>query len=248
MILPGAAFIRHVRYPHILRSLQSSCLTCLGRWSKPGTRSWLIEREIRYGGYVTDLKRHRISELDSRSIEPDDPGMTGGDRMNPRRHDYGRIYARYLRPFLENGPPVTLVEVGVLRGTGLAIWSDLFPDGRVIGLDIDLAHFESNLGRLVRLGAFEARNQEVHLFDGFVDNTQYLAQILRGDAADIVIDDASYADESILATFESFRERLARKFVYFVEDNEDVHSELIRRYPQYRVDSLGEMTVVTDLD
>ena len=69
-----------------------------------------------------------------------------------------------------------------------------------------------------------------------------------GDAADIVIDDASHADESILATFESFRERLARKFVYFVEDNEDVHSELIRRYPQYRVDSLGEMTVVTDLD
>ena len=230
------------------RSLQSSCLAYLGRWSKPGTRSWLVERELRYGGYVTDLKRYRISELDGRSFEPDNPGMTGGDRMNSRRHDYGRIYARYLRPFLEDGPPVTLVEVGVLRGTGLAIWSDLFPDGRVIGLDIDLTHFESNLGRLVRLGAFEARNQEVHLFDGFVDNSQYLVQILQGDSVDIVIDDASHVDESILATFESFRERLARKFVYFVEDNKDVHSELMRRYPQYCVDSFSQMTVVTGLD
>ncbi len=230
------------------RSLQGSIVACLGRWSKPGTRSWLVERELRYGGYVTDLKRYQISDLDGRTLKRTDPGMTGGDRMSPRRHDYGRIYARYLRPFLESGAPVTLAEVGVLQGTGLAIWSDLFPNGRIIGLDIDLTHFESNLGQLSRLGAFEAQNHEVHLFDGFVDNSQYLAQVLQGDLADIVIDDASHANESILATFESFRPHLARKFAYFVEDNKDAHSELIRRYPQYRVNSFGEITVVTDWD
>ena len=230
----------------LFRSLQSSCLACLGRWSKPGTRSWLVEREMRYGGYVTGLKRHRISDLDTYSLKWNDHSLVGGDRMNPRRHNYGRLYARHLKPFLESGSPVTLVEVGVLRGTGLAIWSDLFPGGRIIGLDIDLTHFESNLGRLMRSGAFKAENYEVHLFDGFVDNVGYLAQLLQGDTVDIVIDDASHADESILATFDSIRVGLAKNFVYFVEDNKTVHSELNRRYPQYRVESFGEMTIVTD--
>lgn len=230
------------------RSLQSSCLACLGRWSKPGTRSWLVERELRYGGYVTDLKRYRISEWDSRTLKQTDPGMTGGDRMSPRRHDYGRIYARYLRPFLESGAPVTLAEVGVLQGTGLAIWSDLFPNGRIIGLDIDLTHLESNLGRLSRLGAFKAQNHETHLFDGFVDNSRHLAEILQEATVDIVIDDASHADKSILATFESFRQRLATKFVYFIEDNREVHRALTQRYPLYRVESYEEMTIVTDFD
>ena len=141
--------------------------------------------------------------------------MTGGDRMSPRRHDYGRTYARYLRPFLESGAPITLAEVGVLQGTGLAIWSDLFPNGRIVGFDIDLTHFESNLNRLSRLGAFKAQNHEAHLFDGFVDNSQYLAQVIQGDALDIVIDDASHADISILATFESFRQCLFKEFRVF---------------------------------
>lgn len=190
------------------RSLQGSCLAILGRWSKPGTRSWLVERELRYGGYVTDLKRYRISELDGRTLKRIDPGMTGGDRMSPRRHDYGRI----------------------------------------IGLDIDLTHFESNLGRLSRLGAFKAQNHEAHLFDGFVDNSRHLADILHETTVDIVIDDASHADKSILATFESFRQRLATNFVYFIEDNREVHRALRQRYPLYRVVSHDEMTIVTNFD
>lgn len=230
------------------RSLQSWYLARLGRFSKPGTRSWLIEREKRYGGYVTDLKRHRISDLDSRSFLSHDHGMTGGDRMSPCRHNYGDLYAQYLRPFLENAASVTLVEVGVLQGTGLAIWSDLFSDGRVIGLDVDLTHFESNSSRLLNLGAFKAPNYEVHLFDGFVDNRQYLSQILQGDTVDIAIDDASHANSSILTTFESIREFLASNFVYFVEDNRDVHFELSREYPQYHVEPFDEMTIVTDTD
>ena len=230
------------------RSLQTSCLACLGRWSKPGTRSWLVERELRYGGYVTGLKRYRISELDGRDLRWDRHGMTGGDRMNPRRHNYGGLYAKYLGPFVESGAHVTVVEVGILQGTGLAIWSDLFPNGRVIGLDIDLTHFESNLGLLLRLGAFQAQNHEVHIFDGFKDNSRHLADILQEATVDIVIDDASHEDDSILTTFESCRRHLSKNFVYFVEDNKDVYRALSRRYPQYRVESYDEMTIVTGFD
>ena len=166
--------------------------------------------------------------------------------MTPRRHNYGPLYARYLKPFLDRGTDITLVEVGILKGTGLAIWSDLFPRGRIVGLDIDFTHFEANLDELLRLGAFKSANYEVHLFDGFLENSQYIVQTLDGDKVDIVIDDASHADESILATFKSIRGCLARNFVYFIEDNKSVHAELTRRYPRYRVESFDELTVVTD--
>ena len=200
---------------------------------------------MRYGGFVSGLTRHRISELDNHSLQWDRHSLMGGDRMSPRHHGYAPFYARYLAPFVARGTPVTPAEVGILRGTGLAIWWDLFPDGRIVGLDIDLSHFEGNLDRLLDMGAFEARNHEVHVFDGFVDNREYLADILRQDRVHIAIDDASHADDSIMMTFESLRGYLAEDFVYFVEDNKTVHAKLNGQYPQYRVEPFGELTVVT---
>ena len=229
----------------LLRSLHGRLLARLGRFSKPGTRSWLVEREARYGGFVSGLTLHRISELDNHSLQWGRHSLMGGDRMSPRHHGYAPVYARYLAPFLATGTRVTLVEVGILRGTGLAIWSDLFPDGRIVGLDIDLSHFEGNVERLSGMGAFEAENHEVHSFDGFMDNRRYLADILREDRVHIAIDDASHADDSILTTFGSLRGHLAEDFVYFVEDNKNVHAKLAGQYPQYRVEPLGELTVVT---
>lgn len=160
---------------------------------------------MRYGGFVGGLTRHRASELDNRSLQWGRHSLMGGDRMSPRRHGYAPFYARYLAPFLALGDAVTLVEVGILRGTGLAIRSDLFPDGRIVGLDIGLPHFQGYVDRLSGMGAFEAGNHEVHEFDGFMDSRQYLADILHEDRMHIVVDDASHADESIMTTFESLR-------------------------------------------
>lgn len=224
-------------------------LACLGRYSRPGTRNWLVEREIWYGGYISTVPRRRISEFDTRSPQHfNSKGMTGGDRMSPRRNNYGHLYARYLSPFLANRSSITLVEVGILRGTGLAIWSDLFPEGRIVGLDIDTSHFNANLEQLIRLGAFKSQNYEVHTFDGFVDNKQQLADILQGDSIDIMIDDASHAEDSIMKTFKSSRQFLAEDFLYVIEDNKDVHHKLMQLYPQYCVDNFGLLTMVKGSD
>ena len=37
---------------------------------------------------------------------------------------------------------------------------------------------------------------------------------------------------------------LADEFVYFVEDNAEVHSAIRERFPDYRVENEGELTVV----
>ncbi len=229
------------------RSLFALYLACRGRYARPGTRAWLVERERRYGGFVDRLAQRRLSEFDTQSEQRYGTfSMTGGDRMNPRRHDYAPLYERWLAPLVQSGAPVTLVEIGILQGTGLAIWSDLFPDGRIIGLDIDLSHFEANRERLVRSGAFKSANCEVHPFDGFVDNRGLLKEILRGDPVRIAIDDASHIDESILATFESMQPFLAEDFRYIVEDNADIHRRLIENYPQYRIENAGELTLIAN--
>lgn len=101
-----------------------------------GSADWLARTEIIYGGYVTGVERRKVSAQDGRAKEElEFGGMTGGDRM--LHHGYGPIYARYLAPFLGQSG-LTMAEFGILKGTGFAMWCDLFPSARVIGFDIDL--------------------------------------------------------------------------------------------------------------
>lgn len=210
----------------------------------PGSREWLIGKEAEYGGFVTGVPRDVVSPYDPRSeSELREGGMTGGDRMF--HHGYGAKYAEYLLPWAAAGRPLTLVEIGVLQGSGLALWCDLFPQGRILGLDIDLSHVRRSLPTLKQRGAFRSNEPELHEFDQFVDNRDLLASILGGDRIELCIDDGFHSEESILRTMESVLPHLAERFVYFIEDNDRIHHEIERRYPQLEVDSEGELTVLS---
>lgn len=80
------------------------------------------------------VSRNKVSPRDHRShSELSRGGMIGGDRM--LHHGYADDYAEFLAPFLGTDPPPVVAEFGILRGTGLAIWCDLFPRSRVLGLE-----------------------------------------------------------------------------------------------------------------
>lgn len=70
-------------------------------------------------------------------------------------HGYAKKYSEYLLPYIKKGEPVTVAEVGILKGTGIAIWCDFFENGRVLGFDIDLGHINGNMNNLKNLGAFK---------------------------------------------------------------------------------------------
>ena len=131
--------------------------------------------------------------------------MEGGDRMSKLHKGYGKIYAKYLQPFIQGEKPVVLIEVGILKGTGVAIWSELFLNGRIIGLDIDLSHIKQNMDSLKRKGAFKNSNLELYEFDQFQDNRRLLKEILKNDKVDICIDDGCHFDEAILSTIKSVK-------------------------------------------
>lgn len=212
--------------------------------SRPGSESWLKGAEIKYGGIAEQVPRNKVSPDDPRSEEQlARGGMIGGDRM--MHHGYGEHYARYLKPYVAENTSLTVVEVGILKGTGLAIWCDLFSGGRVIGLDIDLGHIRNNWTNLKRSGAFSGNEPELYEFDQFEDNEEYLEDILSGDSIDICMDDGLHSKKTIITTLESMIPHLSDNFVYFIEDNYKIDKYIKSKYQALCVSSYGEMTVVT---
>jgi hypothetical protein len=135
-----------------------------------------------------------------------------GHRFQPRgtckkrAHDYAGRYAKALDRF-ERTSGLVIVEMGILRGVGLAVWCDVFPNSAVIGLEIDLSHWHENLGKLTQRGAFRRNAPEVCRYDEIAPNAaSELKAILKGRKIDIFIDDAMEAadDQSRLPDFKKF--------------------------------------------
>jgi len=80
---------------HLERSWYSS------KYPKPikGSAKWLVNTEMKYGGFVTGVARNKVSSNDPRTKEQIlESGMSGGDRMYD--YLYARKYAKYLKPFV----------------------------------------------------------------------------------------------------------------------------------------------------
>ncbi len=198
----------------------------------PGSWQWLASTEQRYGGF-------KPAVAEGQNI--------GGDRMSPFFHGYGQTYEEFLRPFMAHRDRrLTLVEVGILNGSGLAIWCDLFPKARVIGLDINLANFEANRPTLEAAGAFTENKPELFQFDQLDEPgaKRVVNEVLGESKVDIAIDDGLHSMESIRITLNAMINHMADRFVYFIEDHFDTYDALASAYPQYRWSQRGEMTVL----
>jgi hypothetical protein len=180
----------------------------------------LIALEKQFGGKYTVQKRSRSSLYRGLDENFYSATHTGGDRMLD--HGYAKHYAKVLP---EN--PNTIVEMGILRGTGLALWSILYPDARIVGLDIDVSHFADNFDNLLGLGAFPGKPPEVIQFDELcMDSWDDLKVVLPAGSVDLWIDDAMHDTNSVVYAAKRARRYMARGGVYVIEDNEDAFASL----------------------
>ena len=171
---------------------------------------------------------------------------TGGDRMNEFFHCYSDVYARYLEPIRKSNRKLIILEIGILNGTGLAIWDEYFVNKKIYGFDYDLRNFEQNKSKLLELGAFLKKLPTLKFYDQFADNSKTLEETFGSQKLDVVIDDAYHSDESIINTFDELQKYLSESFVYFIEDNRTAWKKLRTKYPQYNFDyNDNELTVVT---
>lgn len=208
-----------------------------------GSDGWLIAAEEHFGGLVENVPRRVFSEQDSRSKkELMTGGMRGGDRMF--HHGYAPLYSKHLKPFL-NTDPLNIMEVGILKGTGIAVWSKLFPKADIFALDLDPQNFYENFDNLKSLGAFEKRAPRTFEFDQFQDGKERMAEILKGKKITIFIDDGHHSDETILNTATAIKPFLNDQFVCFFEDNDTVSEGISKIFPEYQVISKGRLTIVS---
>ena len=205
--------------------------------------SWLKATERKYGGPTKRLPCNVPSPYDTRAMaERSKNSFVGGDRMG--YHGFAGRYAEHLLPFI--GKKVTLVEIGVLLGTGLAIWCDLFPDSRIIGLDIDPNYFSIGKRNLRMLGAFEKNEPEIYRFDQLETpklNTNYLLTILSGDKISISVDDGMHTDQSVMNTYAVIKPLLASPGLHFIEDNRTAAPALAEKYPDHEIIITGPLAI-----
>ena len=149
--------------------------------------------------------------------------MIGGGHMV--HHGYSKHYAKHLLPFLADNRKV-IVEVGILKGTGLAVWSLLFPHAKIVGMDIDPSNFRENEDALRARGAFSLNQPPIIEFGSqLAPDLAKFNEALSDDPIEIFCDDGHHSDEAIMNTLRAVRPYLAENFVYFIEDNETVAPE-----------------------
>lgn len=203
--------------------------------------------ELRFGGPALGVKRNSVSPHDPRTKKQiETGGMLGGDRMNVFYHDYAIEYSKYLKQFRETNRKLNIVEIGILKGTGLAIWDDYFKNHQIYGLDIDFSNYKTNLAFLKKKGAFKKQEPKLVDYDQFSDNSKTLRQIFKDKKVDIVIDDGFHSDTTILNSFKEFYHLLNDEFVYFIEDNSTAYIKLQKIYPNLEIYYNNELTVVTN--
>lgn len=199
-----------------------------------------LEKKYSEGKVTRNIEQWQPSPLDPKGapLRIHD-GHRMGKKMTGLEHNYAPVYSYYLAKRRVN----TLVEMGVLRGIGLAIWCDVFPNAQVIGLDIDPSHFMRHKSKLIELGAFKSNTPLISKFDELSDEAATGLRILAPDGIDVFIDDALHYDAAIIQAFEKFWPLINKGGVYFIEDNSRVVFALRRKFPQVRFNDYKEMTV-----
>jgi hypothetical protein len=143
-------------------------------------------------------------------------GILHGTDKSSIAHDYLRHYERVLGRLRHE--PITLLEIGVFRGSSLATWKDFMPNATVVGLDInpDCARYAG--GRSV----VEIGSQA---------DPEFLRSVMQRHRPTVVIDDGSHLADHVISTFQALYPMLPPGGVYIAED---IHFHAGAAAPRWR--------------
>ena len=210
--------------------------------------------EKKYGGYIRDVPIKKNSPYDPNFknfqglfYTGKDNNITssqcGGDRMTSSHMGYGEVYKKIL----ENLHDVkNVLEIGILTGIGIAIWSDVFENASINGVDIDLTNFLKNKSNLLKKGAFKNNNVYVHEFDQYKPNIDLITRITQKNTLDFIIDDGCHEELAIITTFTKLYPFLSDNFIYVIEDNYKAYKSLLKNFNNIRATNIEQITIITN--
>ena len=164
----------------------------------------------------------------------------GGDKMAADRNGYAEFYA-----WLANKvQPQTLVELGVFRGSSLAVWDAVWPGVRLLGLDLELGRYEQNLPALLERGAFPDGLPEVREFDAYKPDRTLITKTI-GDV-DVFVDDGPHTMSAIRTCLVEVGPLVRQAYV--IEDYVGTGGLLRERFPGWEVREQGRIAAAVRVD
>jgi len=122
------------------------------------------------------------------------------------KHDYLPLYSRHLYGIRERA--LRIIEFGVQNGASLRLWQAMFPNAKLVGVDISAAC------------ASLADDRTEIVIGSQADPATVDAALGVYGGADVIIDDAGHMSREQVACFERAFPGLAAGGVYVVEDLE----------------------------
>ena len=119
-------------------------------------------------------------------------------------HGYNRFYDMFLTPLINKN--ITLFEIGVDASRSLKMWNDMFKNGKIYGMDINI----------------EFKHERGLVFKGDQSSKKDLKTVIKSiKEADVIIDDGSHVPEHQLFSFNYlFNKLLKDGGIYIIEDIE----------------------------
>lgn len=137
----------------------------------------------------------------------------GGDRM--LIHKYGKVYSKIHR---YKPSPSCVLEIGILKGVGLAMWEALWPQARIVGFDINIKNYQQNTPNLINRGAFKSSIPTSYIFDQLESNNPVISQVFKTGEVDLVFDDGLHSHDGIINSYSQLIQKLSEEYIYVIED------------------------------
>ena len=119
-------------------------------------------------------------------------------------HDYCVKYEKLLQ--FDRASKHKMLEIGILNGASLSMWSEYYPNAQIVGLDINAdckKYAKDNI-------KVEIGNQSDVTF------LKYVAA--KHGPFDLIVDDGSHIQEHVIISFESLFPHVVPGGIYIVED------------------------------
>lgn len=228
--LPDGKAKRRIKlyWNFVAKILDQVDIRILGRLLPVRSPSGLIRMEAQLGG------RH-VVHTDSQSSD----FHIGGDRMARSQHGYARAYARVLKRVIEPAP--TIVEIGVLTGSGLALWKRIFPEARIVGFDHQLDPALMHLPAYCDKLGVSMDGIELHKLDAFDPDAELVRLLFSEREISMVIDDGPHVLSAIVRMRSVLAPYLSENCQYIVEDAPETAAEFAREFlvQHLRADASG---------
>ena len=136
-----------------------------------------------------------------------------------RHKEYLDKYEELFAPLQDK--EINFLEIGVLAGESMKLWSDYFSKGNIYGIDIfnrtDLQNVKDNLSKFSNVVSVEKVDSCGYVGDSVEERDKYLDTIDDG-FFDIIVDDGLHKSQHQIATYYNFISKLKPNGMYIIED------------------------------